>query len=638
MKTFLPGLGLLLLSLTTSAQQIAKGLTASNGQFIGFLEYKPTNYNLDPTIKYPLIIFLHGIGERGNGTTQLGMVASNGIPKYINAGHKMRFYWNGKWETFLVLSPQLNSGYGDWVDFYTEEMIKYAKANLQIDTNRIFLAGLSLGGGGVWHYPAASLAQAKQLAAIAPACGTCTGLSMPNIAYANLPLWAFHAMDDGTVGVGCTTSQVASVQAASPAVAPLMTLYSSGGHGIWDRAFDTVYNWQNPNVYEWFLGQNKSLPVNVLPVSNAGANVIISRTPGTVNLSGALSSDADGNIVRYIWRKVSGPATGNIITPVSTTGLTSIINLTTVGNYVFELKVVDDRASVAVSNVTVTVINGAATNIPPVTEAGDDMLTSTSTATLNGSNSYDPDGTINSYQWTKISGPAIFTISNANIAAPALSFLMLGDYAFELQSTDNAGASTRDTVYIRSSAVSLPVQWLYFNARNSGSENKILWATESQYQNTLFEIERSDDGISFSSIGKIPGAGTSFKVQNYQFIDAYKTTKKTFYRIRQVSSDGKSSYSSIAVVNPTITNASSIEYFPNPSQKYVTVQVNKPEQGLLSITLFSIDGRLVLQQQLMKGQDLVSTTLDLQRLNKGTYLMKISIGNSVQEVRKLIKQ
>jgi hypothetical protein len=67
--------------------------------------------------------------------------------------------------------------------------------------------------------------------------------------------------------------------------------------------------------------QNKSLPVNVLPVSNAGANVIISRTPGTVNLSGALSSDADGNIVRYIWRKVSGPATGNIITPVSTTGL-----------------------------------------------------------------------------------------------------------------------------------------------------------------------------------------------------------------------------------------------------------------------------------------------------------------------------
>ena len=79
MKTFLPGLGLLILSLTTTAQQVARGLTASNGQFIGFLEYKPTNYNVDLTIKYPLIIFLHGIGERGNGTTQLNMVAGNGI-------------------------------------------------------------------------------------------------------------------------------------------------------------------------------------------------------------------------------------------------------------------------------------------------------------------------------------------------------------------------------------------------------------------------------------------------------------------------------------------------------------------------------------------------------------------------------
>jgi hypothetical protein len=62
-------------------------------------------------------------------------------------------------------------------------------------------------------------------------------------------------MDDGTVGVGCTTSQVASVQSASPAVAPLMTLYSSGGHGIWDRAFDTVYNWQNPNVMNGSLAK-----------------------------------------------------------------------------------------------------------------------------------------------------------------------------------------------------------------------------------------------------------------------------------------------------------------------------------------------------------------------------------------------
>ena len=65
------------------SQQIANGLTAPNGQFIGFLEYKPTDYTANPNKKYPLIIFLHGIGERGNGTTELLRVSANAIPRYI---------------------------------------------------------------------------------------------------------------------------------------------------------------------------------------------------------------------------------------------------------------------------------------------------------------------------------------------------------------------------------------------------------------------------------------------------------------------------------------------------------------------------------------------------------------------------
>src|ERR1700754_482709 len=119
MKNFLLVL-CLVWSVCAPAQQIARSLTASNGQFIGFYEYKPTDYSANPTTKYPLIIFMHGIGERGNGTTQLSRVAGNAIPKYINAGHKMRFFWNGKWETFLVLSPQLSDQLGSWQPWYVE--------------------------------------------------------------------------------------------------------------------------------------------------------------------------------------------------------------------------------------------------------------------------------------------------------------------------------------------------------------------------------------------------------------------------------------------------------------------------------------------------------------------------------------
>src|SRR5215213_10151340 len=119
------------------SQQIPKSLVAANGTFIGFWEYKPVDYTANPNRKYPLIIFLHGVGERGDGTTQLGYVLANAIPRYINAGHTMTFTYNGKTETFMVLSPQLRGDLWTWPTFYVDEMIKYAKKNLRVDTNRI---------------------------------------------------------------------------------------------------------------------------------------------------------------------------------------------------------------------------------------------------------------------------------------------------------------------------------------------------------------------------------------------------------------------------------------------------------------------------------------------------------------------
>src|ERR1044071_8678395 len=115
-------LGFLFTYHSTQAQLVKKSVTASsNGKFIGFYEYKPTNYTTNT--KYPVIIFLHGIGERGNGTTQLPAVLGNGTPANIATyGHNMTFTWNGKTETFLVLVPQLSDQYGSWQNFYVDEM------------------------------------------------------------------------------------------------------------------------------------------------------------------------------------------------------------------------------------------------------------------------------------------------------------------------------------------------------------------------------------------------------------------------------------------------------------------------------------------------------------------------------------
>lgn len=441
-----------LCTLTASAQQVPKSLTASNGQFIGFLQYTPTDYNSNPTTKYPLIISLHGIGERGNGTTELQNVAGIGVAGAIKNGHTMTFTWNGKKETFLVLSPQLDRKYGNWQDFYVEEMINYAKNNLRIDENRIFLTGLSLGGGGTWHYAGSSLANAKKLAAIGVCCGTCQNLTWSNMTNANLPIWAFHAQDDATVGAGCTTSAIRALNQQNPAVVPYMTIWPSGQHWIWGRVYDTEYNWQNPNLYEWFLGQNKSLPVNKRPVANAGGAITISTSTGRATLDASKSTDADGRLVRYIWTKIAGPNAGTIAAPVSTSSSTTVTGLTVAGTYQYELKVVDDRADWTMDTLTVTVTAGTpppATNKGPIVNAGADINLSlpANQTTLKGT-ATDSDGSIVSYAWTKISGPSSYQISSPNSATTTVTGLVAGTYVFRLTAIDNTNVSASDDVSV----------------------------------------------------------------------------------------------------------------------------------------------------------------------------------------------
>ena len=448
MRKLLVALCLCVCSVMAHAQQIAKGLTASNGVFIGFYEYKPTNYNTNT--KYPLIIFLHGIGERGNGTTDLPNILNNGTPNNIKNGSTMTFTWNGKTETFLVLTPQLSPNYGSWPTFYVDEMLNYAKKNLSVDTNRVFLTGLSLGGGGVWYSAGSSLASAKRFAAIGVSCGTCQGIDWCNFAKANLPVWAFHASNDGTVGVGCTTSAIANINNCNPAVKPYMTIWPDGDHWIWGRVYDEGYTWQNPNIYEWFLGQNRTLPVNVRPVAVAGVSQNTTTGNGTATLNASASYDKDGKVVRYVWRKIDGPGYGTIQNAVSTDGKAYVSQLWAAGTYRYEVKVIDDRAEWTLDTTSVVVTTGAATNQPPVANAGSDISITlpTNNTTLNGTASKDPDGTISAYAWSYVSGPSQYSIAAPSGATTSLTNLVQGTYTFKLTVTDNAGASASANVNV----------------------------------------------------------------------------------------------------------------------------------------------------------------------------------------------
>ena len=633
MKNLLLGL-CLIAGISAYPQQVAKSLTSSSGLFIGFYEYTPVDYNVDLTKKYPLIIFLHGIGERGNGTTELSRVLANAIPKYINAGCQMRFTsLSGVQETFLVLCPQLSSIYGSWQNAYVDEMLKYAKQNLRVDTNRIFLTGLSLGGGGTWKYSTASLANAKQFAAIAAVCGTCDWTNMCNLASANLPVWAFHAQDDGTVGVGCTNGAISSMLTCNPAVLPLKTIYANGNHWIWDRAYDTVYNWQNPNVFEWFLGQSRLLPVNSLPVANAGADKTITLPLSDVSLNGGGSTDADGIIARYIWKIIQTPGGGWIENAAANNTLAhSLIQ----GVYKFELTVIDDRAGSSKDTVTITV-NPTSANIPPVAEAGKDSIVLALTVNIDASSSYDPDGFVAAYKWRQVSGPSTAIITCSTCAAANMTNLANGTYKMEVEVTDNIGAKTTDTVQISEVGSALPTDILYFKGKNLGQNSILQWATGSEFNNDHFELQRSIDGRTYETITSIAGAGTSALTREYNYTDQNVPDKSCFYRLMLVDKDGSFKYSSIVRLNSN-QGKWYVETFPNPVVEELLIQVNTSEKGAMDVRLISQQGQLIRDQHLQKHADLAEMRMNTKQLAAGIYFVEIRMGDVIREVRKIIKE
>ena len=436
------------LPLLLQAQLTAKSLKTSSGLFVGFYQHTPSGWSTS-TEKYPVIIFLHGLGERGNGTTELVRVSKVALPKYISQQTKtMRYYVNGKWQSFVVLAPQLPTAYSSWQNSYVDAMIDYAVKYLKGDPNRIILTGLSMGGGGVWKYASASATNAAKLAAIVPVCATCQMTSATNIASNNLAVWGFHSINDPRVGVACTKDAVAKINAASPKIPAIFTAYTVASHSIWDMAYDDIYKYQNPHVFEWMLGQNKSMGANKAPSVSAGSDVSIKTGTAKAILSGT-ASDGDGTIWKYIWRKVSGPSGAKMVDSLSKT--LTVTGLTTAGTYVYKLISADNNVYWNTDEVKILVTTGAATgNVTPVANAGSDktVILPTTSVSVSGTGSSDADGSIASYSWTKVSGPSGGTIAAPTSASTTISSLVAGTYIYRLTVKDNAGATDTDDLTI----------------------------------------------------------------------------------------------------------------------------------------------------------------------------------------------
>ncbi len=212
--------------------QVAQELKIKAGDketTVGYWLFLPKSY--DKKKSWPLMLFLHGAGERGSNLNQ---VKKWGPPKRVS---------EEKDSPFVVISPQCPKN-KRWDPTQLHSLVEHVAASHKIDRSRMYCTGLSMGGYGTWamiaKYP-------KLFAAVAPICGGGDPATAKKIT--EIPIWAFHGGADRVVPPSRSQAMIDAIKKAGGTNAKL-TIYPGVNHNSWSKTY------ANEKVYEWLLSHN----------------------------------------------------------------------------------------------------------------------------------------------------------------------------------------------------------------------------------------------------------------------------------------------------------------------------------------------------------------------------------------------
>jgi PKD domain/Secretion system C-terminal sorting domain len=381
-------------------------------------------------------------------------------------------------------------------------------------------------------------------------------------------------------------------------------------------------------------------PANKVPVANAGNDQTITAPASSVNLDGSASYDPDGTIASYSWVLKTG--TGSITISNGNTSKPSVAGLTP-GTYSFQLTVTDNSGASSTALVTITVNSQPPVpNQAPVANAGNNQTITAPTASivLNGSSSFDPDGTITKYTWTQVSGPNTAVILGNGTVSPSVSGLVVGTYTFQLLVTDNDGATNTDQVTVTVAPAVSKVNLT--PVANAGSDTTINLPTNSFQLNANGSYD-PDGNIANYQWQEISGPNTAAATSMFGSQVDIGNLEAGLYEFEVTVTDntgGKSTATvKITVDDPTAAKgADQLILFPNPAHDVITGKLTSSINGTIKVNVYDMNGRLVYVDQTVKSSDIYQKTYDISMLAPGTYSIQIIIGNKKTMITKFIKQ
>lgn len=200
---------------------------------LSYYLYYPEGYESSPEKEFPILLFLHGGGESGDSLTA---VKGNGPPKLIVEGKQF---------PFLILAPQNPYQKKWWNTRAVNQLLDSIVENNRIDKKRIYITGLSRGGGAAWEM---AVQYPEKFAAMAVVCGM---TPVPYASWINksMPIWVFHGEEDKSIPISESETMVARLKEMGYNIK--FTRYPEVGHNSWVKAYSTE------ELYTWFMQQER---------------------------------------------------------------------------------------------------------------------------------------------------------------------------------------------------------------------------------------------------------------------------------------------------------------------------------------------------------------------------------------------